>query len=170
MTKSYNPFTSLATLIPYHSFFLKETIMSENFNLDSLLDGTLDDLADMPEFRPYPPGTHKVTITLVQKEINKKPAFELKMKAVETIELANPSEDKPLESGGEASVAFILDNEYGQGGLKNLLKAAAEKFGAKSNRELIADVQNAEAAVVTNLRANKDKTQFYTNLVEIAFL
>ena len=30
------------------------------FNLDSLLDGTLDDLADLPEFRPFVPGTYRV--------------------------------------------------------------------------------------------------------------
>jgi hypothetical protein len=174
----HNPFTSSdCKYNPLHSFYLsnlfsvsKETIMSENFNLDTLLDGTLDDLADAPEFRPYPAGTHKVILTLVQKPINNKPAFEANFKAVETIELANPGEDTPLAPGAQASVAFILDNEYGQGGLKNVLKAAAEKFGAKSNRELIADIQNAEAAIVTSLRANKDKTAYYTNLIEIAFL
>ena len=144
--------------------------MTEAFNLDTLLDGTLDDLADMPEFRPYPTGTHKVVFTLVQKPINGKPAFEAKFKAIETLELANPGEDTPLAPGAEGSVAFILDNEYGQGSLKKVLLAASEKFGKKSNRELIQDVQNAEVAIVTNLRGNKDKTAYYTNLLEIVFL
>jgi hypothetical protein len=140
-----------------------------DFNINALLDGTLDDLADTPEFKPFPVGTHKVVITLAQKEINKKPAFEMKIKALETIELANPNEDAPLANGDETSIAFLLDNEYGQGDLKKVLRAAAEKFGAKSNRELIEDVQNAEVAIITGLRSNKDKTQKYTTLVEIVF-
>ena len=37
---------------------LLEHKMSE-FNLDSLLDGTLDALADLPEFKPFPAGTYR---------------------------------------------------------------------------------------------------------------
>ena len=141
----------------------------ENFDLDALLDGTLDDLADIPEFKPFPAGTHLCTMTLVQKEIAKKPGFELGLKSIETKELANPQEDIPLTEGSTTNIGFMLDNEFGQGGLKMVLAAAAAKFGKKSNRELIEECQNAEVFVVTNLRSNKEKTQKYTNLVEILF-
>lgn len=141
--------------------------MSENFNIDSLLDGTLDDLADVPEFKPFPAGAHKVVLTITQKEINKHPAFEIGMKAVETLELANPSDDQPLVPGATTSVAYMMDNELGQGNFKKILKAAAEHFGAKSNRDLIADLQNCECMVVTKVRQNKDKTQSYTDIVEL---
>lgn len=138
-----------------------------NFNIDSLLDGTLDDLADIPEFKPYPAGTHKCHISITQKLINKKVAFEVAMKAVETIELANAS-DTPLEKGAETSVAYFMDNELGQGQFKAVLASLAAHFGAKSNRELIADAQNLEVLVVTGVRQNKEKTKSYTNIVEIA--
>ena len=139
--------------------------MSE-FNIDSLLDGTLDDLADAPEFKPFPAGTHKVTITIVQKKIGTHPAFELAMKAVETIELAN-SDDTPLATGATTSEAFMMDNELGQGNFKKILKSLADHFGAKSNRDLIAEAQNLEVLVVTKVRQNKDKTQSYTSIVEL---
>jgi hypothetical protein len=139
--------------------------MSE-FNIDSLLDGTLDDLADAPEFKPFPAGTHKVVITIVQKKIGTHPAFELAMKAVETIELSN-SEDTPLAAGSTSSEAFMMDNELGQGNFKKVLKSLADHFGAKSNRELIAEAQNLEVLVVTKVRQNKDKTQSYTSIVEL---
>ena len=142
---------------------------TENFNIDSLLDGTLDDLADLPEFKPYPAGTHKVVIKLEQKVVNKHPSFEFSMKAVETLELANAG-DTPLAAGAETSILFMLDNEIGQGSFKKLLSSAAAKFGAKSNRELIAEIQNTEALVVTKQRQNKDKTQTYTDLVEIGWV
>lgn len=140
-----------------------------NFNLDSLLDGTLDDLADVPEFKPFPAGTHKVTLKLEQKKIGTHPAFEVTMIAEETIELANSS-DEPLAKGATANVAYMLDNEFGQGDFKKLLKAAAERFGQKSNRELIEDLQGAECLVVTKTRQNKDKTQTYTAIVELSVI
>jgi hypothetical protein len=143
----------------------------DNFDVDALLDGTLDDLADMPEFKPYPVGTHAVTLSIIDKtaqkdRVNGHPGFEVKMKAVETLELANP-DDTPLAAGAETSVLYLLDNPIGQGSFKKLLASAAEHFGAKSNRELIADLQGATVAVVTRQRANKDKTQTYTDIVEM---
>lgn len=139
---------------------------NENFNIDSLLDGTLDDLADAPEFKPFPAGTHKVIITIVQKKIGTHPAFEVGMKAVETLELAN-NEEAPLATGATTSVAYLMDNDLGQGNFKKVLASLAAHFGAKSNRELIAEAQNLEVAVVTKVRQNKDKTQSYTDIVEL---
>jgi hypothetical protein len=141
------------------------------FNLDSLLDGTLDDLADMPEFRPYPVGTHRVNATLVNKTekknwVNGHPGYELKMKAIETIELAN-TEDTPLQQGAETGVLYLLDNEMGQGSFKKILASVAEKLGPASNRELAAQVVNLECLVVTKQRQNKDKTATYTDIVEL---
>ena len=143
----------------------------DNFDVDAMLDGTLDDLADLPEFKPYPAGTHAVVLTIVDltapaKRINNHPGFEVKMKAVETLELAN-SNDTPLAPGAESSVLYLLDNPIGQGSFKKLLASAAEHFGAKTNRELIADLQGATVAVVTRQRQNKDKTQTYTDIVEM---
>ena len=143
----------------------------DNFDIDALLDGTLDDLADMPEFKPFPVGTHAVVLTIVDKtapkdRVNNHPGFEVKMKAVETLELANP-DDTPLVAGAETSVLYLLDNPIGQGSFKKLLASAAEHFGAKSNRELIADLQGATVAVVTRQRQNREKTQTYTDIVEM---
>ena len=139
----------------------------QNFDINALLDGTLDDLADMPEFKPFPPGAHKVIINVTQKVINKHPAFEVSMKAVETIELANAA-DTPLTKDAETSVAYMMDNELGQGKFKRILSAVAAHFGQKSNRELIAEMSNLECLVITTQRQNKEKTQSYTDIVEIS--
>ncbi len=137
-----------------------------DFNMDAMLDGVLDDLADAPEFRPFPAGTHKVTITILQKKIGTHPAFEVGMKAIETIELSN-SEDTPLTAGATSSTAYMMDMEIGQGNFKKILASLANHYGAKSNRDLIADAQNAEVLVVTKVRQNKEKTQSYTDIVEL---
>ena len=88
------------------------------------------------------------------------------MKAIETIELSN-SEDTPLTAGATSSTAYMMDMEIGQGNFKKILASLASHYGAKSNRDLIADAQNAEVLVVTKVRQNKDKTQSYTDIVEL---
>lgn len=140
-----------------------------NFDMDSILDGTLDDLADIPEFKPYPAGTHRATIHFEQKVVNKHPCFEVVFKGVETVELPSGSEAAPISAGQEATVLYRMDNELGQGKFKKLLRALGEHYGAMKNRELIEATQGAEVLVVTNLRSNRnDKTKQYMDIVEIA--
>lgn len=141
--------------------------MSE-FNIDSILDGTLDDLADLPEFKPFPAGTHKAVLTMEQKVVNKHPAIEVKLKALETIELPAGSEAEPVSVGQEGTVLYMLDNELGQGKFKKLLKQLAEHYGeGKTNRQIMEESQNAEVLVVTTLRPNKDKTKMYMDIDSI---
>ena len=109
-----------------------------DFNIDSILDGTLDDLADLPEFKPFPVGTHKAVLTMEQKVVNKHPAIEVKLKALETIELPSGSEAEPVSPGQEGTVLYMLDNELGQGKFKKLLKQLAETYGTdKTNRQIM---------------------------------
>ena len=130
--------------------------MSENNSaLDSLLDSKLDDLADLPEFKVFPPGAHRVIISFSTKEINKHPAVEMKMKLVETVELAEPT-DVPVAAGTETSVAFMLDNEFGQGALKEVCNPLAKHFGTDDLRSTFEAALGAEVTVVTKLRADKN--------------
>jgi len=143
----------------------------DNFDITAMLDGTLDDLSDLPEFKPYPAGTHAVVLTIMDltakdKRVNGHPGFEFKMKAIETLELAD-SNETPLVAGAETSCLYLLDNPIGQGSFKKVLQSAAEHFGAKSNRDLLADLNGATVAVVTRQRQNKQKTQTYTDIVEM---
>jgi hypothetical protein len=134
--------------------------------LNSLLDASLDDLADLPEFGTYPAGSHKVTIKWEQKEVNKHPCVELQMVAIETEELSNPA-DTPLNPGAEGSVLFMLDNEFGQGKLKQIIKPLAAATGQASLRGIIENSNGMEVSVITKVRQNKDKTQSYTDVVKI---
>lgn len=150
--------------------------MSDNntpFNLDNLLDGTLDDLANLPEFKAFPAGTHRVNISLVDKTakkdwINGHPGYEAKLKMIETLEISNDGDTIP-EAGAETQVLYLLDNEIGQGQFKNLLIAVSQVLDKASPREMAAQIQNMEAIIVTKKRSNKDKTQEYTQIVEITF-
>lgn len=140
---------------------------NETVNIDSLLDASLDDLADLPEFGTFPAGTHKVLISWEKKEINKHPSLELSMKAVETVELANPTEDAPLAAGAEGNVLFMLDNEFSQGKLKLVMKSLAGMFGGATITDVMEASNGMEVTVVTKVRQNKEKTQSYTDLVKV---
>lgn len=136
-------------------------------NMDDLLDGTLDDLADVPEFKPFPNGVHLATIKFEEKEVNKHPCVEVKFTAQETVELANPQEDKPLEKGAEGSVLYMMDNDMGQGKFKELMKPFSEVSPGLKLRALMKEHSGAAVAIVTSQRANKDKTQMYMDVVTL---
>lgn len=146
-----------------------------NMDVDALLDGTLDDLADMPEFKPFPVGTHKVVFKAEVKKVGKDTAVEVGMTAIETVELPSGSEDQPLAAGDNTNVLYFLTHsnpqvaEMGQGQFKELMKSVAEHFGAKKNSDLIADLNGAEGLVVTGIRQNKEKTKKYTTIEGVQF-
>lgn len=135
-------------------------------DIDSLLDSSIDDLADLPEFAVFPNGLHRVVINFESKKVNDHPSVELKMKLIETVELANAA-DTALEPGAESSVLYMLDNEFGQGKLKTIISQLKESFGGTSLREVMENANGAEVSVVCKVRQNKDKTQSYTDVTKV---
>lgn len=141
--------------------------MATDANLDSLLDEQLDDLADLPEFKAFPPGAHRCTVKIELKEVNKHPSFEMKLIAIETVELAS-SDSVPLEKGAETSTLFMRDNEIGQGKFKDLMKPLATHLGTSGLRALVEFVNQTEFLVVTKVRKDKDdKEKLYTDVVSL---
>jgi len=145
---------------------------TKEVSIDDILDQTLDDLADLPEWKPFPAGAHKVVFTAeTGKSSNGKPQVKVKLVAVETVELANKG-DEMLEKGAEVQVLYTLDNEYGQGSFKKLMAAFKEHLqlpdGVK-NGEILKASQGMEIVVITTVRENKDKTQKFTQIQEVAF-
>jgi len=146
-----------------------------DINLDSLLDSTLDDLNDLPSFKPFPAGAHKLLATLEIKEINNKPAVELGFKYVEPIEFANPEDQAAhdagtgVKAGDTSNTMFILDNEFGQGKLKQCAIPLGEALGTGVLREIIEQTNDMEVIAVTGQRVDKnDKDKVYLVVKELA--
>jgi hypothetical protein len=136
-------------------------------DMNSILDGTIDDLMDAPTFEPFKAGSHRIVISdIEQLVVNKHPSFKVKLKLLETLELGNSS-DTAQAAGSEAEVLYMMDNEMGQGNFKNILKSLAAHFGTATNRETIAAAKGAECVVITNVRTNKEKTASYTEIKNI---
>lgn len=141
-----------------------------NTDIDSLLDSTLDDLADMPEFKPFPAGYHKVRINLTQKKIGEKSGIEMAMTYIEALELADPAAFPP-KAGDTSNVVFFLDNELGQGQFKAVLAALKPLAPEGTNRDVMAAAANAEVAVSTKQRVDKnDATKIYTQVVKVELI
>lgn len=139
-------------------------------DLDNLLDATLDDLEDLPEFKPFPAGAHRVTASFEQKEINNKPAIELSFKLIETIELADPNtpEEEQCKEEDTANTMFLLDNEYGRGNLKKCAAPFGEAMSLSSLRDIIEQVKDVECVVITGLRKDKnDPDKKYLQVKEL---
>ena len=132
-------------------------------SIDSILESTLDNLPDVPEFKPFAAGSHQATIAFEVKEIQKKPAVEWKLTHMETIELANP-EDTPPKAGDTCSGAFIFldkdgkENELALGQFKALLKPLQAHFGTTSNGETLEASQGATVVLTMTQRAGKAGT------------
>jgi hypothetical protein len=118
----------------------------------SLLDASLDDMNDMPTWEVFPAGVYKVKPTVKQeKKKNDKGVEEtiitVGAKLLEVRELNSP-EDKAPEIGAETSTRYTWENEYGQGGLKNLLKPIAAATGVKSVAQLLEILNDADDVVL----------------------
>lgn len=160
---------------------MAETTLDQSTELDpmdALLDGTLDDLADIPEFRQYPVGAHKVKMSwilnhTIPNAFNKKgdessglkKFVQLKCVAIETVEMPAGSTDAPLEPGAPFQQNFDLTNEWAQGAFKVIMTSLSQHYGAKSNRDLIKDSEGAEVVITIKHRKDKnDKEKFYAQI------
>lgn len=157
--------------------------LNQNVSLDDLLDGTLDDLADMPEFKPFAAGAHRMTLKFdATKKINDMPAIELKLTIVESVELSDPTQTPPA-AGDTTNVIFILKkkddkgnvvrNELAEGQFKKIMAELSPAFpeAAGSPRKIMEAADGYEVLGLTTTRADKrDKTKVYTSLESVQVL
>ena len=135
---------------------------------NDLLDATLDDLEDLPEFAVFPHGAHRCLANMEIKEVNNKQCVELTLKLQEHLELANPAADAEMPVGTVSSVLFMLDNEFGRGNLKKIAKPLGEALGTGVLREIVEQCTDIEVAVITSTRKDKnDPDKLYLNIKEL---
>ena len=144
---------------------------TSNASIESLLDTQLDDIADLPEFVPFPPGLHQCTLNFTSKKIGTHPAIEIKLTMIETVELSDPSAAPPAK-GATTNVSYMLDNEYGAGAFKKVAKALQAHFSdATSIGAIIKEAEGCTANVVTKLREGKKGTtsegRQYADIVDL---
>lgn len=128
-------------------------------NIEVLLEGNLDDLADTPEFKAFPAGVHKATLEMTYKENDK---HELVVNGTFTyvapVELGDVTVTPP-KIGDKAGIQMNMANEYGQGTFKDIGKAVAaaqgKDFKTMTKKEVIEGVKGLEFQIVTTVQEGK---------------
>jgi len=144
-----------------------------SIDLDDLLDTTLDDLEDLPEFKPFIPGAHKVQATFSQDKVNNKPVVKLDFTYLELVEAADPDtpEEEHPKAGDTSNTIFMLDNEYGRGNLKKCAGYFQEAMGLSTIRDVVDNVKDIECILVSGVRKDKDNPdKKYLDVKEIGML
>ena len=139
--------------------------------INDLLDMTLDDLEDLPEFKPYPAGVHKVLLSLDTKTVNNHPCVEVSCKLIETMELAEPTKDVAPAAGATAGTLCMMDNEYGRGNLKLIVKPIGEALGIAQVKAVVEAAKDLECVIVTSIKVDKnDKTVERMNIKSVMMI
>lgn len=123
---------------------------SENNNalsmLDDILDKSIDDLADLPEFKAPHEGVYGLRVSVEMKVINEKPAFIAHFVVNDCKELANAAEVPESEiskAGDKFDIAFIVKdkdgnkNEIAEGFFKKFMAPFHAHYNEKSIKVLI---------------------------------
>lgn len=160
-----------------------EQNIAQTMDMDDLLDATIDDLADAPEFKPFPAGIHKVTLKTEFKDVGEwKNVPNITLIGIETMELSDPNKDEAIKEKDSTSVAFvfkrkeesgaIVSNEFAQGQFKALMQNLKDGgVPGNSNREIFEAANNMEVLAVTGIREDKrDKNNIkrYTEIKQIS--
>lgn len=140
-------------------------------NLDQLLDTSISDLADLPEFKQPPAGAHRCYFNLSAKKVSGEPALVMNFKVIETLELEVET-DKPLEAGDEFDIISTMTNEYGQGLVKSVAAKACAAQGVDPETATLgasfAPFIGGEVIAFTGLRVDKkDKSKTPRNFVTL---
>ena len=147
---------------------------------DSILDGTLDDIEDLPSFAAWPTGAYRALLKdgFKQKIINDKPAYTLKMVNLEVLEIANAAEaDEAPKEQDETELMFGLDTETGRGFFKEAIKPFLDFLGLPATqpgavRAAVDASKGMEVVAVMKRRSvTKDgETKQYPGLVKLEIL
>lgn len=144
-------------------------------SFDNILDATLDDLADLPQVKPFPAGVHKASmvITLPPVKPGKKQQVMVKFKHQAVVEQVDPNREAP--SPDDEAMMFIHiygkdggPNEIGQGQLKMLLKPMQEAGLTGNTRELIeATKSGLDVIIVCGEKDYQGQAQMTLSKIEL---
>lgn len=138
----------------------------------NLLDATLDDLADLKKFEPFPAGSYRQQISWELPEDDELVIVTFKLKNLECLEVPGVDEDKLPQVGKEATFWMRLHkkdgspilwddgsvNDQDQGRLKEILKALAPVFnpeGTLTVRQIMEASEGAEVLTTLKVKASK---------------
>lgn len=154
-------------------------------DINSLLDATLDDLADFQKFEPFPAGSYRFQLSWELPEDDEIVIVVMKLKNLECLDVPGVEEDKLPVVGKESTFWMRLQQKNGealtwpdgtpntqdQGRFKDILRILAPLFnpdGTLSNRQLMEASAGCELLGTLKVKASKkDKDQKFNEIKEL---
>jgi hypothetical protein len=148
--------------------------MADLSTFDAIFDKQLEELSELPSYVPPPTGTYNLRISVGFKDINKKPAVEVRAVVLDTIELADETEQR-VKPGSEFNYAFILldkdgkPNETAEGFMREFLSYFTAFAGTTNVKELVnGAIKDVDCtAVVKRKQDKKDEDRWNVNIKDI---
>lgn len=134
-------------------------------DIDSIMDSTIDDLADYVPFEPFPLGSYKCQLSYEADTIGEKelPAIRITFTLLEVIEMVKPGSVAP-EEGRKVSIVYIMvkkdgdPNAMGQGQLKEqILTPLKEVYGGDKISEILGAADGSSVICTFSIRRRKNK-------------
>ena len=106
---------------------------NNTYDIDTILDGEIDDLDDLPSYITFPTGAYVINAPkgMVIKKINEKDSISFEMHIVEVLDVKAKAllEDEEMPKPGDiGNTLYMLDNEFGIGNLKKVLVAIRKAY------------------------------------------
>lgn len=137
------------------------------------MDMSLDEIEDLPGFITFPSGAYRVTLKegFEEKKINEHPAIEMAMTLEEILELTDPvPEEEQPKIGDVCTSSFMLDNKFGAGNLKEVLRPISAALGVSKLGEIVAGSKGLQLMVVIKRTYDKEKDRHYANVKQVQVL
>lgn len=136
---------------------------TELFDIDALLNASMDDLEDLPPVGVPPSGHYNLTVSFDVKEVgDDKKQIPVATYTVDAVnELSDQDEASEVAVGQQFSEFFYLmkkdgeRNTFGIGKLKQRLVPFAERFGTTNIGELLKNVQQIAITAEVKRKPNK---------------
>lgn len=143
-----------------------------SFDINSLLDANVTDLADLQKFEPLPPGSYRMGVHWELPDNDEYVVVQLTLENLECLEVPGVAEENLPAIGKKATFYMRLQRKDGepmvwkdgspntqdQGRFKEVLTALAPVFNpenALTNREMMDASEGAEVLVSLKVRASK---------------
>jgi hypothetical protein len=139
-------------------------------NLADLKSSSFDAIDDLPEFAVPPNGHYQLCLDMKEKEVNGKECIEASFTVEDVLGLENPNAVPP-KVGDKFSCLYQVDNEFGAGLLKKLLKPIFEASGASNYGAAMEAANGMTIAATVKQRFDKDdKTKVYARVENVTVL
>lgn len=136
------------------------------------LDMNLDDIDDLPGFIVPPTGSYVFEVInnpAELKDINDHQAVEMQLKLIEVLEMTGQLDDDetPPKPDDVFTQAFMLDNEFGAGNLKEFLTPIGTSIGSRNIREILSQMKGMTLVVVLKREWNKKKERNFAKIKKV---